>query len=378
MIKPAKRNVNQVARSLSLTVSNIVGCRLIPNEQYGIELELEGRGVGLEEIPTKGWKRHKDGSLRGESVEYVSSSPANKLETFKRLELLFNLFVKYKVSLKNSYRCSTHVHINFSDRSMKDVVNFFCVFTIIEELLEVFCGPERAGNLFCLSNRSAEMIVKLLENSVFVRGEFSQFNEELRYCSINLSALNKFGTIEIRTMRGADSQKQITDWVEILSQLYDFATKKMITPSRLIESLSFLGYRGFLEQIFSKPVLELLLNSWENKETLNASFYEGARLIQVLAYRLEEAYGFIPKVKNEQKKPLKKRRGNFTRIKQGERLLHVPAFPNHGDQCPGIPDIVWSEEMGAWCDLVRGVQLPFVDLRGNEIDLDEDEDEDEE
>jgi len=399
---------NLILRNLSQSICYVTGCRLHEGEKYGLELELEGRGVKLEEIPTKGWLRHEDGSLRGEAIEFVSSAPVTKEEAQKRVNTLFELFKKHDVKLKNSYRCSTHVHINFSDRKLGEVVNFFILFTVLEELLNYHCGPDRSGNLFCLSNREVEGVVKNLQEAV-LRGNFGAFGEELRYCGINLSALNKFGTIEIRTMRGADSAVQITDWLEILSQMYSFAVNKMESPVALIESLSKLGPLNFLSEIFNEKTINLLLKSWDGD--LQRSFYDGARLVQIMSYRFDDGYKKYKdkninrfekvEVKNNEKAlrwvlyrdrvvqvPIPKRHGELYHIDNQEerqifvynqdvscwicnrkvltwcspagaiipslrivdrgRIIIVPGYPFNRQNAPHHPHIIWREEDGRW------------------------------
>lgn len=279
----------RISRTLNTVVGKMGYVQERKGELYGVELELEGRNVAMEGVPTKGWKREKDGSLRGESIEYVFSTPCGYDEATARVRTLFEAFKKNAVKIKNSYRTSTHVHINFSDRKIREIINFFVLFTILEELLEIYCGEGREGNLFCLPSRDVEGIVNMLEKAVMNRGDLAEFGEDVRYCAINLAAINKFGTIEIRTMRGADNQEMVLDWMDILHQMYDFAINKMTTPARLIESLSILGDEGFINQVFNRATAKKLMATWGGRG-LHASLYEGARLVQVLSYRLDEAY----------------------------------------------------------------------------------------
>lgn len=274
----------------------------------GLELELEGRNVAMERRAVKGWTQTEDGSLRGESVEYLFSKPVVYDEAVKNVTRLFEAFNKQGVELRNSYRTSTHVHFNFSDKTPKQVLNFVVVHTILEQVLENYCGENRKGNLFCLSLRDADAIVELLEAAYLYQHNFVDFRNDNRYCALNLCSLNKFGSIEIRTMGGAKSAEEVQAWLKILKQMYDFACYKMETPRKLIEALSMYGAQGWMDQIFDKEISKLLVDSWDEKEgTLHNSMFEGARLIQHLSYRLEEAYNvkFEPKVNIKKAKAAK-------------------------------------------------------------------------
>lgn len=379
--------------------SSIADCIRIRAEtkgmQFGVELELEGDNVAMAGKAVKGWRQEADGSLRGESIEWVFAKPCEYKEAVSRVTRLFDQFKENKVVFKNSYRTSTHVHLNFCDKKVRDVVNFFCVFTVLEELLEIYCGEGREGNLFCLPSRDVEGIVNVLEDALLKNFNFRDFNNDLRYCAANLCSLNKFGTVEIRTMRGADNADMVLDWMNVLRQVYIFATEKMESPARFIESLSFLGIEGFLAQVFDKETTANLLAAW-GKRDIRTSLFEGVRLIQVLAYRIDEVYAIpapiappVPPKKNWKDHFIELPNGRFRHIisdldidintlirwaagkhfmpgevgyekpkarmrtvysNARDAVFHVPSDPEHEDPCPGIDSIWYDEEEGLWFD----------------------------
>jgi hypothetical protein len=270
---------------------------------FGVELEVEGRNVAMEGIPSKNWKRVEEGSLRGESIEYVFSAPCPYDEAVKRVDRLFATFKKHDVVLKNSYRTSTHVHLNFSDKTVKQAILFFFLHTILEEVFEVYCGEQRKGNLFCLSTRDNEELVESLEKAIFGYQNFRDFGENIRYCAANLAALNKFGTIEIRTMRGADTAEQVNAWLNILNQLYEFALNTKMSPVELVEQLSFRGAAGFLSMIFDEDTVTELMKTWPPAMHLHVSLLNGVRLLQMLAYRLESLWSKVYEEKKVEPRP---------------------------------------------------------------------------
>ena len=131
---------------LNHTPAEVCGCRTTKGDLFGVELELEGRGVALQDVATRGWTRHHDGSLRGESNEFCTAGPKTFTETQKLVTELFKKFKDNGVKINDSIRTSTHVHLNFGDKTMKQVVNFFVLFTVLEEVLAYYSGEDRKGN----------------------------------------------------------------------------------------------------------------------------------------------------------------------------------------------------------------------------------------
>lgn len=288
MLKKLKKSECMI---LNETVAELHGFPKKEGFLFGVELELEGRGVALEGIRPVNWKRMEEGSLRGENCEYVFAQPCELGESVKRVNAIFKQFAKHEVQLVPSYRTSTHVHLNFSDKTVKQVINFFFLHTVLEELLEHYCGDTRRSNLFCMSCRDNEQLIELMESALFKRGHFNGFGNDIRYNAANLAALMKFGSIEIRTMRGADTAEQVIDWLDILNQLYVFSCSDECPPPwKLCENLSHLGSHQFLRQCFNDETVAKLMATWPVTMDLTRSLMNGVRLIQMLSYRLQEPW----------------------------------------------------------------------------------------
>lgn len=291
MSKLKKDKLNSAVYFLNSTLGSLIG-RQVDGMLFGVEIEVEGQGVALEGVPSKNWQRKPDGSLRGESMEYVFSKPCPYGEALKRVDRLFSAFEKNKVKLHNSHRTSTHVHLNFSDKTMKQVIMFFFVHTILEDMLATFCGESRKGNLFCVSARDTDLLVDELDNAVFLSQNLFNFNDDMKYAAANLGALSRFGSIEIRTMRGADTPEELKDWLEILNQVYEYACDPARTPADLVESMSMLGPDNFLRSIFRPETLAKLLSTWPVTNDIRMSLLNGIRTIQLFAYKLQDIWNY--------------------------------------------------------------------------------------
>lgn len=272
---------------LNRIVGPLTGVRQNAGNLFGIELELEGRGVGLPDVATKGWLRHNDGSLRGESIEFTTNGGHTLDETMKLVNELFQKFKENGVKFNDSIRTSTHVHLNFSDKTIKQVLNFFMLFTVFEEVLQHYSGEDRKGNLFCISSREAEGIIHLLEGAVDAGNMRIFAGDKCKYSACNLSTLYKFGTLEIRTMRGATSAEQVNRWLSILNDLYVYSLNTLVSPVDVVVDLSQLGAEGLSKKIFTPDNYQELMRTFPQIQNLHYSLMEGVRLIQVFAYEVD-------------------------------------------------------------------------------------------
>jgi hypothetical protein len=318
-------------------------------DKVGLELELEGRNVGLHDVATRGWQRKDEGSLRGESIEYVTNGPKDVAEAKKLVVGLFDKFKDNGVVFNNSIRTSTHVHFNFADKPMKQVINFFSVFTMLEEILQYYSGEDRKGNLFCMSSRDAEGIIGELTKAV-EKGDFQNFaGDRYKYAACNLSTLHKFGTVEIRTMRGAETAEQINKWLDILYDLYKYSLT-LKSPAELITSLSFIGAEALMRKILSDDNYKEVMSTFPVVRNLHMSLMDGARILQIFAFQFEDA--FVAEVKIDEKKINQRLPAAFggrhyqifkpDGVVWSVRPIHRGMFFEHGDRDLDDSRIMWD------------------------------------
>lgn len=303
---------------LNDSVSKCSGIRggrkaLTQGDKWGVELEMEGRGVGFEEgedVP-RGWRADADGSLRnnhGESVEWVSDKPYELAEVKTSVTKLFDMFDNREAKIVPSNRTSTHVHFNMADKQNFQVVSLFIVYTVFEDILGRWCGDERNGNCFALPVRHASDYLNVFRRSVFDFGNWLEFTPELRYAGLNLSALNKFGSVEFRSMRGASNPEEVLQWLDILNELVIYSLEKFPGPDKFFSDLSVHGCREMTKIVFPQTY-PILVNNVSQRE-LEESLYEGLRLVQMLAFRFEEAWEGIKRApKDFWKEEAKKLKG---------------------------------------------------------------------
>lgn len=198
-----------------------------PVEAFGLEkkdgvlaMELEVEGEGLPSMRSKHWSSHADGSLKVNGVEYVHKGPQELDQVRESLEYFEKRIVDSGATVYDSERTSVHVHLNVSQKTIKDVVSIATAYYMLEPVLMKHCGRSRDGNLFCLPLDKAPGVMKYLQS--FVDGN-NLNGDTYRYASLNLGAIKKFGSLEVRTMRGYYDTDFLDGWGRMLDGIWQKA-----------------------------------------------------------------------------------------------------------------------------------------------------------
>lgn len=243
--------------------------------EVGIEVEVEGDALPVHVI---GWNKLDDGSLRGESCEYVLKKPCTR----DKVKLYTNRIGKaYKDAgsvIHNSDRTSVHIHINIQELSLTQLYNFILLFLILEEPLVNFCGKNRVNNLFCLRSLDAEGLLTVLEDCATLNTISNIRGANVRYASVNIAAVFKFGSLEFRSLNGTNDMERIQKWVEILLKLKDAAIKYP-DPIAIVEQFSIKGTDLWVREIMGKHRSVIT-----KEEGWRDVLFSSMRNIQTIAY----------------------------------------------------------------------------------------------
>lgn len=259
----------------------------------GLEIEVEGNkfpkhayegydAIDAHLIP-KAWTYHRDGSLRGQdNAEYVLKKPLDFNKTEKAVTDLWSMFSDYGTVLEESNRTSVHVHLNVQQFHLNRLCSFMCLYFSVEELLTQWCGEHRVGNLFCLRAKDAPGIISELKK-FFQNNASYKFKNGMHYAGLNALALQKFGSIEVRSLRGCHNPEEIIQWLQILKRIYDLS-EEYTDPRMVVEGYSGEGTIGYLERVLGPHLNTVIQGAGMSTSELNASVHEGIRLAQDLAY----------------------------------------------------------------------------------------------
>lgn len=255
--------------------------------EIGIEIECEG--THLFNAPIQYWGCHTDGSLRDTAghppVEYVLKKPLPRSEIPDALTYLTSKLKQANSKVNDSHRSSVHVHVNCQQMTVKEIVNFICLYLFFEHALVEFSGQERVGNLFCLRAKDAQYWVRNIVQGLRDGNFANVYHEAYRYTSCNTASLAKFGSLEFRSMRGTVDQALIQSWVDLLCLIRD-RSAEFSDPLKMYEKYSTMEPMEFFSYIFRpKPDLQRLLST---TACLESGMNEGSIFVRDIAYAIEE------------------------------------------------------------------------------------------
>lgn len=197
---------------------------------YGIELEIEGWPMPMEESSATGFRFTTDGSLRNSGIEAISL-PNSKEGTLKCAKMLWD---KYGINERNfSERTSIHVHANVLNFNTKNLQTLMLVYATLEDLLFEFIGQERYKNIFCVPWSEAGVSVARLK-SILESPRGWQ-----KYTALNLAPVRTQGTVEFRHMEGHANIDRLTNWLNIIDDILTFSmNNKFDDVYKVVSSLN--------------------------------------------------------------------------------------------------------------------------------------------
>ncbi len=341
--------------------------KLLPG-LIGIEIECEGQN--LVPIDDEFWKTEDDGSLRGsfpeERSEYVLKKPIPHSKVGMALDNLIE--AEKKAKLNFSFRTSVHIHVNCGDLEANQVSSFAYSYLLFERILMRYCGEERNANRFCLRLRDAEQQLDAIE--MFINRGFDALyhfhGDRMRYASMNLASLAKYGSIEFRGMRGTMDKHVLTTWVDSLVALRKFSLK-FANPMEMYRHVASVPFHKLFEDVFGNTGKELQYNGMER------DFLEGVSLsIEIpFGWRRAEKQR-IEFVKVEQKVAKEKFKVNVNPAE-----IQRPAFfnaVNGGVIYQNPPQAIAAVDQARMEEEVarlRGIRAHQRDMRAQQVILDD-------
>lgn len=243
---------------------------------FGIEVEVEGKDikdyvVGVDGEVSTFWASEGDGSLRGEeSMEYVLNQPVVKEELPLALYDLEHSMTFNGTTVDESERTSVHVHINYTNNTIAEVINTCILYYMVEEALFKFCGEFRKNNFYCLPVTDAQYPIEFLKTLASRPSKCRLTNfDELRYSALNLAALKKYGSLEFRGLRGTTDANTILQWCRILYSIKEAACS-YDNPKEILKDWNELSIEEFVDKNFSS-IRYLLEGNWQENFIVNGS-----------------------------------------------------------------------------------------------------------
>ncbi len=258
-------------------ILNKKGKQIPPGDQ-GLELELEFAESQVWDLNEKLWTVHSDElSLRNCGYEISATVPLKMDSLEAVIEPLCENINRRNPIVSN--RTSTHVHENMLRHSVLQVLNCIVVYWLLETPLTRYCGEEREGHHFNLRLKDAEAMVPILCDSLKSDRPLRDLGDKVRYAGLNLSALNKFGSLEFRSMRGSTDPKLIVSWMKAIHHLCSVA-KTFESPAHVFDFYLDCNKDKFVRHFLPEDLANVVLNTPGYSQMMD----ESASIVCALAY----------------------------------------------------------------------------------------------
>lgn len=237
-----------------LRIAGASNATLATKGDVGIELEAEGT---LGNMPTNPWwKVEPDGSLRNGGMEYILKKPIPIQDVKTAMEFFEEFSKEFKFA--ESPRTSCHVHVNVQPFTFKEVYTVIGAYWLFEDILVEYCGASRVSNLFCLratdSSEIVHNVVKSIKQTLKYSGHMFVMdftNDFHKYAALNLASLQRFGSIEFRSMRGIYTKKEVNQWTRMLHTFVQNA-RKIGSPVRMFQLFKDASLKELVDVMFGE------------------------------------------------------------------------------------------------------------------------------
>ena len=249
-----------------------------PKGEVGIEIELEFMEEQVWDINPKAWTFNVEHSVRNKGYEIVSKVPLT-LEGLQPMVEDVCENINRRKPIEDCPRTSVHIHLNQTKNKVLHVLNSAVAYWLLETPLTRYCGREREGHHFCLRLRDAEALIPVLCESLNARTPLKALGDNVRYAGLNLNALNKFGSLEFRTMRGTTDPKLIVSWAKGLHHLCSVA-KTFESPSHVFDYFLSCTKEDFVRKLLPSDLASIVLSTPGYRDMMD----ESASIVCALAY----------------------------------------------------------------------------------------------
>jgi hypothetical protein len=223
---------------------------LISDTRVGIEVELEG--FNSDQPKVRGWNTIPDGSLRDGGLEFVFNGPVGGVTAMSRLTALGEALEPYQDTIKCSERTSLHVHVDVRDLELDQVWSMLLLYGLVEPYLFTVCGEHRADNIYSLAWYKGECQLAPLSSLRRIQNYRHTGDGETfpKYATVNIGALNTFGSLEFRGHEGTATIEQMVLWVNHLLALKEYVLSSDVSARTLLERSFGMGAEEFLRDVF--------------------------------------------------------------------------------------------------------------------------------
>lgn len=166
----------------------------------GVEIEMENLATNyMSRVDLQNWERKSDGSLRGNSREFVFDKPLRGDVVIAALESLSSAFEDERFEKHKTLRTSMHVHVNMLNVNRTQLLAVLIAALLADKALFNMTEENRQYLGYCRESEEALIsTISYLHMEPENPDEIRLYSAGNRYYSMNAAALSKYGTIEFR------------------------------------------------------------------------------------------------------------------------------------------------------------------------------------
>lgn len=228
----------------------------LKEQLIGIEVEVDNLAGERALHPTGYeymWEQKRDGSLR-DGYEYVLRQP----QSGDNLSKAISMFFASSPKLLNTPTGSTHIHLDMLEETTtaESVKLMVLLFFMLEPVIFAMYAPERewCGYTNKLSSAPEQMLGCILNADPETAGmvEYLQRTGNDRYYGLNIKALYKYGSVELRYFPTATNKDELIDWIMLAQEF-----KRAAIDLGSVDNLRTImddenSYKNFINQYFGR------------------------------------------------------------------------------------------------------------------------------
>lgn len=256
----------------------------LPDQLMGIEIEVENiPGTKFPELGSDpSWSSKRDGSLRGGN-EYVLSQPLSG----DLLSKAINSFFSAEHKLHRSSTGSTHIHVDMLEENtpVTAIQLMALLFFMLEPAIFGMYAPEREWCGFTNKLSSApERLLGSILNVNLENGLPPVLDDGSvgRYYGLNMQALFKFGSVELRYFPTATTKDELIEWLMLAQQFKKAAVNLGATESLRNIMDDERTYKQFINEYFGQ---------WEQQILEHVPYYHALQAFNK-AQAIAESYQY--------------------------------------------------------------------------------------
>lgn len=200
--------------------------------KFGIELELSYDDIDYSSISNYTcFGSKEDCSINTGAELYSPILQGDK--GYNEIKKLCEIIENYD----NDDSAGCHLHIDFTNEinNSKALRNVYYLYLRIENIIYKVINPDRINSTYSKPSKVLATDIYDTESYNDIINLYNNKNKS-RYYGINLGALNRYNTIELRYREGLNKFDDIINWIKLNLYLFDYALKNDIVKLKNITS----------------------------------------------------------------------------------------------------------------------------------------------